>query len=86
MYLGWFEHDLGWIVKEGQGTFGQSMRTHKNSREFHISFPRVHHLLSGETLKVYEHQIHKSLHKSEIPAIAEDRKEQMITVKTWTVE
>lgn len=49
------------------------MRSHKDSREFEVSLPWVHHLLGGESLQVYERQVHKSLYKSEIPTIAESK-------------
>lgn len=74
IYLCGFEHDLGRIIEKSQRSLGQSMRTHENSRELHIRFPWVHHLLDGETLKVYEYQVHESLYEGEIPAVAEKPK------------
>lgn len=46
------------------------MRTHKHCRECHVSLPRVHHLLGGETLQVNKPNINPSLDKGEVPPIA----------------
>jgi hypothetical protein len=61
------------------------MRTHKNSREFPISFPCVHRLLGVETQQVYKHQVHKSLYKCEIPTIAENPKEKTNMHKNYCI-
>lgn len=70
VYLCWFEHYLCRIIEPSQRSLGQSLRTHKNGRELHICLPWVHNLLGGETLKVYECDIHKTLYKGEVPSIA----------------
>ena len=59
------------IVEVSQRAFGEAMRSHKNRRELHISFPWIHHLLCTKALKVNEEDIHKSLNKCEVPTIAE---------------
>lgn len=69
-YLSGFEHYLCWVIEESQRSLGQSMGAHKNSRELHVSFPRVGHLFGAEALKVNEYKIYKSLYKCEIPTIA----------------
>lgn len=71
IYLGGFEHELSRVIKKSQRPFGESMRTHKNSRELHISLPWIHHLLGGETLEVNQNKVHKTLNKCKVPTIAE---------------
>ncbi len=73
-YLCGFEHELCRVVKESQRPFGESMGTHKNSRELHISLPWVYHLLWGEALEIKQKQVDKSLNKCEIPTIAGNKK------------
>ena len=76
IYLSGFEHELSRVVKKGQRPFGESMRTHENSRELHISLPWIHHLLGGETLGVNQYNVYKSLNKCKVPTIAEKENSQ----------
>lgn len=69
-YLCRFEHQLSRIIKKSKGSFGQSMGSHKNSREFHICFPWIYDVLYSEALEINKNQVHETLYKSEIPSIA----------------
>lgn len=68
--LGGFEHDLRRVVEEGKGALGEAMGAHEHGREPHVRPPRVHHLLHRESLQAYQGQVHKALHKREVPAVA----------------
>jgi hypothetical protein len=66
--LGGLEHDLSRVIEKHKGSLWWPQQY---SRELAVGPPRIQDVLCSESITRDDSQVYKSLHKCEVPAIAE---------------
>jgi hypothetical protein len=61
---------LSWVIGKHKGSLGEPM-WYQYSRELAVGPPRIQDVLCSEPITRDDSQVYKSLHKCEVPAIAE---------------